>query len=312
MKRDFISILDIEKELEDVLDLAIKLKVKIKSGDEFRPLKGKHLGMIFEKPSLRTRVSFEIGFSHLGGTALYLSPNEIQVGKRESVYDVAKVISRYVDLIMYRAFSNKIMRELAQNADVPVVNGLDDLEHPCQILADLQTVKEHKGKLQGLKLVYLGDGNNVCNSLLLGCALTGMHMSVGCPSSYGPDPGILEKAREIAAKKNLRIEVVEDPAQAVKDADVVYTDTWVSMGDEAEIEQRKRMFPPYQVNAQLVSHADPEYVFLHCLPAHRNEEVTDEIMDGSHSAVFDQAENRMWAQMAIMLKLIAPATVDDL
>ncbi len=306
MKRDFISILDFENELDEVLDLAIRLKAKIKGGDEFRPLRGKHLGMIFEKPSLRTRVSFEIGFSHLGGTALYLSPNEIQVGKRESVYDVAKVISRYVDIIMYRAFSNEVMRELAANADVPVVNGLDDLEHPCQIMADLQTVKEHKGKLEGLKLAYLGDGNNVCNSLLLGCATVGMHLSVGCPPGYEPDAGILEKAKEIASREGLDIEVVADTIQAVKDADVIYTDTWVSMGDEAEIEQRKLVFPPFQVNSRLVSHAKPDYIFLHCLPAHRNEEVTDEIMDSEHSVVFDQAENRMWAQMAIMLRLLKP------
>lgn len=312
MKRDFISILDFEKELEQTLDLAIRLKSKIKGGESFQPLKGKHLGMIFEKPSLRTRVSFEIGFSHLGGTALYLSPNEIQVGKRESVYDVAKVISRYVDIIMYRAFSNKIMVELAKHADVPVINGLDDLEHPCQILADLQTVKEHKHRLEGLKLTYLGDGNNVCNSLLLGCATAGMHMSVGCPSGYEPDAKIIEKAKEIAARKGTSIEVFTDPDLAIADADVIYTDTWVSMGDEAEVEQRRRVFPPFQVNDKLVEHANREYIFLHCLPAHRNEEVTDQIMDNEHSAVFDQAENRMWAQMAVMVKLLAPESIENL
>jgi ornithine carbamoyltransferase len=306
MKRDFISILDFEKELEETINLAIDVKAKIKGGEEFHPLKGKHLGMIFEKPSLRTRVSFEIGFSHLGGAALYLSPNEIQVGKRESVHDVAKVISRYVDIIMYRAFSNKVMKELAKHADVPVVNGLDDLEHPCQIMADLMTVKEHLHRLEGLKLTYLGDGNNVCNSLLLGCATVGMNMTVGCPSSYEPNTDILQKAKEIAAKNDLVIEVIDDPVKAVRDADVIYTDTWVSMGDEAEIEQRKRVFPPFQVNADLASHAKPNHIFLHCLPAHRNDEVTDEVMDGPHSKVLDQAENRMWAQMAIMLNLIAP------
>ncbi|KYK26617.1 MAG: ornithine carbamoyltransferase [Candidatus Proteinoplasmatales archaeon SG8-5] len=310
MKRDFISILDFEKELEETIDVAINIKAKIKSGGEFQPLKGKHLGMIFEKPSLRTRVSFEIGFSHLGGTALYLAPNEIQVGKRESVHDVAKVISRYVDIIMYRAFSNKVMVELAQHADVPVINGLDDLEHPCQIMADLMTVKEHLHKLEGLKLTYLGDGNNVCNSLLLGCATVGMNMTVGCPSSYEPESGILQKAKDIATKKGMVIEVIDDPIKAVKDADVVYTDTWVSMGDEAELEQRKRVFPPFQVNADLASHANPNHIFLHCLPAHRNDEVTDEVLDGEHSKVFDQAENRMWAQMAVMLKLLAPKSVD--
>jgi len=312
MKRDFISIMDFENEVEDTIDLAIRLKTKIKNGDTVNPLKGKHLGMIFEKPSLRTRVSFEIGFSHLGGTALYLSPNEIQVGKRESVHDVAKVISRYVDCIMYRAFSNKIMKELAEHADVPVINGLDDIEHPCQTLADLQTVKERKGRLQGLKLTYLGDGNNVCNSLLLGCAVTGMNMTVACPPGYEPDPGILSTAQSIASGKGCTIEVMTDPDLAVKDADVIYTDTWVSMGDEAEVEQRKKVFRPFQVNDKLVSLAKPDYVFLHCLPAHRNEEVTDEIIDSPNSAVFDEAENRMWAQMAVMVKLIAPETANEL
>jgi ornithine carbamoyltransferase len=312
MKRDFISILDFQKELEETINLAIDLKAKIKGGEAFEPLKGRHLGMIFEKPSLRTRVSFEVGFSHLGGTALYLSPNEIQLGKRESVYDAAKVLSRYVDIIMYRAFSNKVVRELARHADVPVINGLDDLEHPCQILADLQTILEHKGKLAGLKLAYLGDGNNVCNSLLLGCATVGMDMTVGCPSGYEPDSGIIEKAKEIAARKDLTIEVLDDPVKAVRNADVIYTDTWVSMGDEAEVEQRMKVFPPFQVNGDLASHAKPEYIFLHCLPAHRGDEVTDEVMDSGNSAVFDQAENRMWAQMALMLKLIAPYTAGAL
>ncbi|MCK4266554.1 MAG: ornithine carbamoyltransferase, partial [Thermoplasmata archaeon] len=246
------------------------------------------------------------GFSHLGGTALYLSPSEIQVGKRESVHDVAKVISRYVDVIMYRAFSNKIMRELAENADVPVISGLDDLEHPCQILADLLTVKEHKGDLKGLKLTYLGDGNNVCNSLLLGCASVGMDISVACPFGYEPDDDILAKATEIGVKNDVNVEIVREPDLAVKNADVIYTDTWVSMGNEAEKEERKEAFPPYQVNAKLVASANPDYIFLHCLPAHRNEEVTDEIMDSSHSVVFDEAENRMWAQMAVMLMLAAP------
>ncbi len=312
MKRDMISILDFEKEINETLDLAMKMKAKIKNGGEFKPLRGRHMGMIFEKPSLRTRVSFEIGFSHLGGTALYLSPNEIQVGKRESVYDVAKVISRYVDVIMYRAFSNKIMRELATNADVPVINGLDDLEHPCQIMADFLTIKEHKGQLNGLKMAYLGDGNNVCHSLMLGAAAVGMNMSVSCPFGYEPDDEVLKRAQTLAEQNGCKVEINRDPDLAVKDADVIYTDTWVSMGDEAEKEKRQQAFPPYQVNKKLVSNAKPDFIFLHCLPAHRNEEVTDEIIDSPNSKVFDEAENRMWAQMAVIVKLVAPDSASQL
>ncbi len=300
MKRDLISILDVKDEIDILLDRAIELKAKQKAGNGEKPLKEKVLGMIFEKPSLRTRVSFEIGMHHLGGTGLYLSPNEIQVGKRESVYDVAKVISRYVDGIMYRAFDYRIMQQLAEHADVPVINGLDDLEHPCQILADFQTIKEQKGSLKGLKMVYLGDGNNVCNSLLLGSAAVGMHMVAACPAGYEPNQEVLAKAKALGAERGCTIEHSSDPIYAVKDADVIYTDTWVSMGDEAEKEQRNKVFPPFQVNAELVALAKSDYVFLHCLPAHRNEEVTDEIIDSPNSRVFDEAENRMWAEMAVM------------
>ena len=309
MKRDMISILDFENEIDETLDLAMKMKAHMKAGKTFRPLEGKHMGMIFEKPSLRTRVSFEIGFSHLGGTALYLSPTEIQVGKRESVYDVAKVISRYVDVIMYRAFSNKVMRELAQNADVPVINALDDLEHPCQIMADFQTIKEQKGKLKGLKLLYIGDGNNVCNSLLLGSAAMGMNMTVCCPLGYEPNNEVFSRAHKLGEKNSCKIEIVREPDIAAKNADVIYTDTWTSMGQEAEKEKRLEVFPPFQVNKKLVSNANSDYIFLHCLPAHRNEEVTDEIIDSPNSRVFDEAENRMWAQMAIVLKLLAPDAI---
>ncbi|MCK5024090.1 MAG: ornithine carbamoyltransferase [Thermoplasmata archaeon] len=309
MKQDMISILDFEMEIDETLDLAMKMKAKIKGGGQFQPLKGKHMSMIFEKPSLRTRVSFEIGFSHLGGTALYLSPSEIQIGKRESVYDVAKVVSRYVDVIMYRAFSNKIMRELALNADVPVINALDDMEHPCQIMADFLTIKENKGSLKGLKLVYLGDGNNVCNSLMLGSAAVGMNMVVACPFGYEPDAEITKRAQKLGEKNGCKIEIVREPDLAVKDADVIYTDTWVSMGDEAEKEKRQADFPPFQVNKKLIAHAKPDYIFLHCLPAHRNEEVTDEIIDSPNSKVFDEAENRMWAQMAVIVKLVAPESM---
>jgi len=312
LKRDMISILDFGSEIDETLDLAMKLKAKMKAGMKFQPLEGKHMGMIFEKPSLRTRMSFEIGFSRLGGTALYISPNEIQVGKRESVHDVAKVISRYVDIIMYRAFSNKIMRELAQNADVPVINGLDDLEHPCQIMADFMTIKEHKGRLKGLKLLYIGDGNNVCNSLLLGSAAMGMNMTVCCPLNFEPNDEIFKRAKALGEKNSCKIEIVREPDIAAKNADVIYTDTWTSMGQEAEKEARLKVFPPFQVNARLAANAKPDYIFLHCLPAHRNEEVTDEIIDSKNSKVFDEAENRMWAQMAIIVKLMAPESVKKL
>ncbi|MCK5037777.1 MAG: ornithine carbamoyltransferase [Thermoplasmata archaeon] len=300
MKRDLISILDVKDEIDILLDRAMDLKAKQKAGQAERSLDKKVLGMIFEKPSLRTRVSFEIGMYHLGGTGLYLSPNEIQVGKRESVYDVAKVISRYVDGIMYRAFDYRIMKELAEHADVPVINGLDDLEHPCQILADLLTVKEQKGSLKGLKMVYLGDGNNVCNSLLLGCAAVGMHMVAACPEGYEPNAEILAKAKALGTERGCTIEHMTDPKAAVTNADVIYTDTWVSMGEEAEKEKRNQVFPPFQVNDELVALAKPDYVFLHCLPAHRNEEVTDSVIDSPNSRVFDEAENRMWAEMAVM------------
>ena len=312
MKRDMISILDFEHEIEETLDLAIKMKANIKVGKTFRPLEGKHMAMIFEKPSLRTRVSFEVGFSHLGGTAFYLSPSEIQIGKRESVYDVANVISRYVDVIMYRAFSNKIMKELAQNASVPVINALDDMEHPCQIMADFQTIKEQKGKLKGLKLLYIGDSNNVCHSLLLGAAAVGMNMTVCSPLNYEPNAEIFKKAQKLGEKNGCKIEIVREPEIAARNADVIYTDTWTSMGQEAEREARLKIFPPFQVNQKLVANAKPDYIFLHCLPAHRGEEVTDQVIDSPNSRIFDEAENRMWAQMAIIVKLLAPDSVKKL
>jgi len=292
-------------DFEAILADAVKMKKEPpKKGQKRYPLKGKVLGLVFEKPSLRTRISFEVGMHQLGGKALYIGPDEVSIGKRESVPDVAHVLSRYVDGIMYRAFSNKIMRELAASASVPVVNGLDDVEHPCQCAADLMTVLEKKGKLAGLRMAYVGDGNNVCNSLLLGCALTGMNMRVATPKDHKPDEGILAKAQEIAKGKNCAIEVLSNPFQAVEGADVVYTDTWVSMGQEKEKEERERLFLPYQVNASLVEKAAKDYMFMHCLPAHRGLEVSADIIDGPHSVVFDQAENRMHAQKAILVAVL--------
>jgi ornithine carbamoyltransferase len=301
LKRDIISVLDMKADFEVILANAVKMKKEPKKGQKQDPLKGKVLGMVFEKPSLRTRISFEVGMHQLGGKALYIGPDEVSIGKRESVSDVAHVLSRYVNAIMYRAFSNKIMRELAANASVPVINGLDDMEHPCQCAADLMTVMEKKGKLAGLQMVYVGDGNNVCNSLLLGCALVGMNMRAATPKDFRPNADILAKAQEIAKGKKCTIEVLSNPFQAVEGADVVYTDTWVSMGQEKEKEEREKLFLPYQVNEKLTEKANKDWIFLHCLPAHRGLEVSAEVIDGPHSVVFDEAENRMHAQKAILI-----------
>jgi ornithine carbamoyltransferase len=302
VKKDLISMMDVKNDIGDILDLAVKLKAEWKAGTARELLKNRSLGMIFEKSSTRTRVSFEVGMTQLGGHALYLSPKDLQMGRGETIADTAKVLSRYVDAIMYRAFENSMMKELARNATVSVINALDNLEHPCQILADLLTIREHKGKLAGLKLAYVGDGNNVCNSLLLGCAATGMDMSVGCPTEYRPDAKVIADAMKITKKSG--IEIVEDPLDAVKDADVIYTDVWVSMGDEAEKEKREKIFAPYQVNMKLLKAAKKDCVFMHCLPAHRGCEVTDEVVDSGQSIVFDEAENRLHAQKAVLVKLI--------
>ncbi len=301
MKRNIISVLDMKDDMEDLISHAVDIKAG-KAVQDF-PLAGKNLAMIFEKSSTRTRVSFEVGMTQLGGHALYLSPKDMQMGRGETVADTAKVLSRYADAIMYRAFKHDVMVELAENATVPVINGLDDLEHPCQIVADLQTVKEKKG-LEDIKMVYLGDGNNVCNSLLLGGALVGIDFTASCPEGYYPDSSILSRAQEIAKAKGITSEVVEDPEEAVEGADVVYTDVWVSMGQEGEKEERERVFAPYQVNSELVSKAKEDCIVMHCLPAHRGLEITGEVMDGPQSVVFDQAENRLHAQKAILVSLI--------
>jgi ornithine carbamoyltransferase len=280
------------------------LKNKLAGGESLNILEGKSLGMIFEKPSTRTRVSFEVGMTKLGGHALNLAKNDIQLGRGETIADTAKVLSRFVDIVMYRAFDHDMVVTLAENATVPVINGLDNIEHPCQTLADLMTVKEHKNGFEGRKLVYIGDGNNVCNSLMLGAAVVGMDMVVCCPEDYRPDEGLIKKARELADKNNCKFEIINDPKTAVKDADIIYTDTWISMGDDSEKEARLKAFTPYQVNFELASEAKDDHIFMHCLPAHRNEEVTDEIMDCASSVILDQAENRMHAQNALMVFLL--------
>jgi len=300
--KHLISMLDAKDEIYEILDLASELKDKQKKNIPHELLKNKSLGMIFEKPSTRTRVSFEVGMTQLGGHALYLSPKELQMGRGETIPDTAKVLSRFVDGIMYRAFDHKMMLELANNATVPVINGLDNIEHPCQIMADLLTIKEKKKDFKGLKLAYVGDGNNVCNSLLLGAAIVGMNMGVGCPKGYEPNKEILEKAKKIAKSK---IEISENPFDAAENADIIYTDVWVSMGDESEKEKREKIFLPYQINQKLIENAKKNCIVMHCLPAHRGMEITDEVVDGRKSVVFDQAENRLHAQKAVMVKLMS-------
>lgn len=303
-KKDCVSVLDISADLKNIIDRAIEEKARWKSHEAEKPLLDKTLAMIFEKPSTRTRASFEVGFTQLGGYAINLAKTDIQLGRGETIADTAAVLSRYVDIIMYRAYDHNMVVALAKNASVPVINGLDDLEHPCQILADLQTILEHKGGFHGVKLLYIGDGNNVCNSLMLGAAIVGMNMVICCPDAYRPDGVLQKKAEDIAGKNNCSVEIINDPATAARDVDVVYTDTWISMGDDAEKDARLAAFKPYQVNSELVEHAKDDYIFMHCLPAHRGEEVTDEVMDSKNSVIFDQAENRLHAQKALILYLM--------
>lgn len=304
LKRDIISVLDMRDDLGSILEKALKVKKEPPKGRRPEPLKRKVLAMVFEKPSLRTRVSFEVGVAQLGGTALYIGPDEVQMGKRESVADVARVLSGYANGIMYRAFSNEVMRELAKHATIPVINGLDDMEHPCQCAADLLTILEKKDTLKGLQLTYVGDGNNVCNSLLLGCAITGVNMRAATPKAHAPNADILANAQAIAQETGCVVEVMSNPFEAAEGADVIYTDTWVSMGQESEKEERERTFMPYQVNAKLAEKAKSDWIFMHCLPAHRGFEVSEEVMDGPHSVVFDQAENRLHAQKAILAAVL--------
>lgn len=307
-KCDFISLADFTaEELWRWLRLARDLKAEWLAGGNKPVLKGKTLGMIFQKPSLRTRVSFEMGMRHLGGDALYLSPNEIGLGGRESVADVARVLSRYVDGIMARVFAHAHVLELARFSRVPVINGLSDFNHPCQALADLFTVWEKLERLEGVKLAYVGDGNNVATSLMFGGGKLGVHVRVGTPVGHEPKADVVARARAFAAESGGSITVTNDPFAAVAGADVIYTDVWASMGQEAEKAARLAIFPPFQINAQLVAAAQPTAVVLHCLPAHRGEEITDEVADGPHSALFDQAENRMHAQKAILADLLGAA-----
>uniref|UniRef100_A0A7C2IF13 Ornithine carbamoyltransferase n=1 Tax=Ammonifex degensii TaxID=42838 RepID=A0A7C2IF13_9THEO len=301
--RDFLSIGDVTgEEIKAIIQVAAEFKEGAKKGESHAFCEGKTLAMVFQKPSTRTRVSFEVAMYQLGGYALFLSALDLQLGRGETIADTARVLSRYVDAVMIRTFSQQDVEELAAAATVPVINGLTDWEHPCQVLADLMTVWEAKERFEGLRLAWVGDGNNVCHSLLLACPRVGMDIAVATPPGYAPHPEIVRAAKEVAEKT--RVEVLTDPVEAVREADVVVTDVWASMGKEAEHAERVRVFQPYQVNSTLVGHARPDFIFLHCLPAHRGEEVTGEIIDGPQSRVWDEAENRLHVQKALLALLL--------
>ncbi|HVO75950.1 MAG TPA: ornithine carbamoyltransferase [Ignavibacteriaceae bacterium] len=303
--RSFVSNIDFSlEETYQVFDLSKSLKEKLLSGEPHRLLEGKTLGMIFTKPSTRTRVSFETGIYQLGGLGMYFGPNDLQLGRSESIPDSARVLSRFLNGIMIRTFAHQEVIDLAKYSSIPVINGLTDLLHPCQILADLFTVLEKKRKLQGLKLAFIGDGNNVAHSLLHGCSLVGMNISVASPSGYKPDKQIVNESIKNAKYMGSKVEVVDDPVRAVKNADIIYTDVWASMGQEKEAEERKKKFIKYQVSSKLVKNAKDDYLFMHCLPAHRGDEVTNEVADSPNSVIFDEAENRLHVQKAVMALLM--------
>jgi ornithine carbamoyltransferase len=306
--KDFLAVADYSsEEIMDMLNLAVSLKKEhFDTGN--KPLfKGKVLGMIFQKPSLRTRVSFDMAMRHMGGDALYLSPSEIGLGKRESIADVARVLSGYVSILMARVFEHDHVVQLAQWADIPVINGLSDYNHPCQAMSDALTILEKFGTLKGINVTYLGDGNNVAVSLMHICSKLGANFTIANPEGYGIKEEPIALARQIAEETGSKLEFLRDPFDSVKNAQVIYTDTWTSMGQEEEQAIREKLFPPYQVNAALVEKADKDVIVMHCLPAHRNHELTDEVADGPHSVIFQQAHNRLHAQKAIVAKLLEVA-----
>lgn len=288
-----------KEEILDLLGLADQLKFERKNGIPHPRLAGKTLGMIFQKSSTRTRVSFEAGMYQLGGNALFLSSRDLQIGRGEPVQDTARVLSRYLDAIMIRTYAQSEVEDLARYGSIPIINGLTDYAHPCQVLADLQTIREYKGTLQGRKLAFIGDGNNMANSLIVGCVKTGMSVSIGCPKDYAPDADIVRWAKE-----NGDLTVTDDIFEAAKDADAVYTDVWASMGMEDEAEKRRRDFAGYQVNTGLMAAAKPDAIVLHCLPAHRGEEITDEVIEKYAPSIFDEAENRLHAQKAVLVRVM--------
>ena len=301
MKRDFLHITDFTtEEIWETLELSKWIKAKLKNGEDYKPFAGKTMAMIFAKPSARTRVSFETGFFRLGGHALFLGPNDIGIGKRESVSDIANVLSRFNDMIMARLFEHNHILELADNASVPVVNGLTDFNHPCQIMADILTVYEHRGNLDDMKITYVGDGNNIVHSWLALAMRIPFHLTIACPEGYAPDEEMLKAAKEAGVST---IEISHEPMEAVKDSDVIYTDVWASMGQKEEAEERRRRFEGFQINDNLMAATGRHTYFMHCLPAERGVEVTDSVCDADYSIMFDEAENRMHAQNAIMVYL---------
>src|SRR5574337_1434390 len=306
--KHFLAVSDLSSsEVQDLLDLAVRLKKEYFEKGNKPIFKGKVLGMIFQKPSLRTRVSFDMAMRHMGGDALYLSPNEIGLGQRESIADVARVLSGYVQALMARVFEHEHVLELAKWSSIPVVNGLSDYNHPCQGMADALTVQEKFGKAKGLNVTFIGDGNNVAVSLMHVCAKLGWNFTLASPQGYDLDPQAIDVAKQIVKNTGSKLNFLRDPHEAVKGAQVIYTDTWTSMGQEEETAKREKVFPPYQVNEQLVSEADKDVIVMHCLPAHRNHELTDEVADGPHSVIFSQAHNRLHAQKAILARLFGVA-----
>lgn len=305
--KDLLSIHDLScEEVETILDLAGELKAMQKAGIEHRILAGKTLGMIFEKSSTRTRVSFETGMFQLGGQALFLSNRDLQIGRGEPIKDTARVLSRYLDGVMIRTFEHEKVEEFARYADIPVINALTDLLHPCQALTDLLTIREHKGKnLEGLKMAYVGDGNNMTHSLMYAAAKTGMNFVAATPDGYAPEEEMVQRAQEDAKETGASIALVSDPFIAAKDADILVTDTWASMGQEAEHEERKKIFAPYQINRELLAAADKRAIVMHCLPAYRGEEITEDVMEAFADVIFDEAENRLHTQKAILALLMA-------
>jgi len=307
MKRDFLTVTDLTpQELRNILRQAVMFKRHRRGGP--RPLKDRTIALVFQKPSMRTRTAFEVAILQLGGSVVYLGQEDIQLGRREPMKDVARVLSRYVDGIVLRTFAHRNAEEFARHARVPVINGLSDLVHPCQALADLMTIEEHFGRLKGLRLGYVGDGNNVLHSLMEGAAMTGMHVAVAAPEGYQPEASVWRAARRWAGVTGATLRREVDPRRAVRDADVVYTDVWVSMGKERERRKRLRVFRPYQLNVALLRHAKPSCRVMHCLPAHRGEEITEEVLEGPRSLIFEQAENRLYAHKALLRLLFDEVT----
>ena len=303
MKKDLLRVADLSREeIQELLDLGQELKAKQKASQRVTPLTGKTLGLIFEKSSTRTRVSFEVGMYQLGGHSLFLSSKDLQLGRGETIPDTARVLSRYLDGLVIRTFGHEIVEEMSRHATIPIINGLTDQHHPCQVLADLLTIQEKRQRLHGLKVSYVGDGNNMANSWLEGAAKLGLHLTLACPLGYEPDSETYQEALREAAKSDARIEITHDPQKAAEGADVLYTDVWASMGQEQEHQKRLSAFQGFQLNQSLLRLAKPEVLVMHCLPAHRGEEISDEVLDGPHSIVWDQAENRLHLQKAILVK----------